>query len=95
MRLSVRCDGVIITVAFANSGNYGLPVVSFAFGSEALAFASLYSHHVDHLQHSKRSSCLTGPGFQDAISGLFRCLPPGLILRRCLQFDIACLPLHH
>jgi predicted permease len=33
---------LIITVAFANTGNYGLPLVSFAFGAEALAFASLY-----------------------------------------------------
>lgn len=33
---------LILTVAFANTGNYGLPLVSFAFGSEALAFASLY-----------------------------------------------------
>lgn len=33
---------LIITVAFANTGNFGLPVVSFAFGPEALAYASLY-----------------------------------------------------
>lgn len=33
---------LILTVAFANTGNYGLPLVSFAFGAEALAFASLY-----------------------------------------------------
>ena len=33
---------LVITVAFANTGNYGLPLVSFAFGAEALAFASLY-----------------------------------------------------
>ena len=33
---------LIITVAFANTGNYGLPLVSFAFGPQALAFASLY-----------------------------------------------------
>jgi predicted permease len=33
---------LILTVAFANTGNYGLPLVSFAFGGQALAFASLY-----------------------------------------------------
>ena len=33
---------IILTTAFANTGNYGLPLVSFAFGKEALAFAGLY-----------------------------------------------------
>lgn len=33
---------LIMTAAFANTGNYGLPLVSFAFGKEALAFASVY-----------------------------------------------------
>jgi malate permease and related proteins len=33
---------IILTAALANTGNYGLPVVSFAFGQEALAFASIY-----------------------------------------------------
>jgi hypothetical protein len=33
---------IIITAAFGNTGNYGLPLVSFAFGRQALAFASLY-----------------------------------------------------
>ena len=33
---------IIITAAFGNTGNYGLPLVSFAFGKQALAFASLY-----------------------------------------------------
>ncbi len=33
---------VILTVAFGNTGNYGLPLVKFAFGSNALAVASLY-----------------------------------------------------
>ncbi|MGE5073842.1 MAG: AEC family transporter [Anaerolineae bacterium] len=32
---------IIITAAFGNTGNYGLPLVSFAFGQEALAFATL------------------------------------------------------
>ncbi len=33
---------IIMTAAFGNTGNYGLPLVSFAFGTQALAFASLY-----------------------------------------------------
>jgi predicted permease len=33
---------VIITVAFGNTGNYGLPLVKFAFGDDALAVASLF-----------------------------------------------------
>ncbi len=32
---------LIITAAFGNTGNYGLPLVSFAFGRDALAFATL------------------------------------------------------
>ncbi len=32
---------LIITAAFGNTGNYGLPLVSFAFGKDALAFATL------------------------------------------------------
>jgi predicted permease len=33
---------VLLTSVFANSGNYGLPLISFAFGQDALAFASIY-----------------------------------------------------
>jgi predicted permease len=33
---------VILTVAFGNTGNYGLPLVKFAFGNDALASASLF-----------------------------------------------------
>lgn len=32
----------LLTVMFSNSGNYALPVILFAFGREALAFASVY-----------------------------------------------------
>jgi malate permease and related proteins len=34
--------GVLITSMFMNSGNYGLPVVLFAFGPSALGYASLF-----------------------------------------------------
>ncbi|MCZ2127586.1 MAG: AEC family transporter [Anaerolineales bacterium] len=33
---------VIVAVAFGNTGNYGLPLVKFAFGDEALAVASIF-----------------------------------------------------
>ena len=33
---------VVITTMFANTGNYGLPLVSFAFGEEALSYAGIY-----------------------------------------------------
>jgi predicted permease len=33
---------VVLTSMFANNGNYGLPLIAFAFGQEALAFASIY-----------------------------------------------------
>jgi predicted permease len=33
---------VLLTTIFGNTGNYGLPLVSFAFGKDALAYASLY-----------------------------------------------------
>lgn len=44
---ALRLEGTTFTsfllvVMFSNSGNYALPVVLFAFGSEALAFASVY-----------------------------------------------------
>ncbi|MEW5939745.1 MAG: AEC family transporter, partial [Chloroflexota bacterium] len=33
---------ILLTAAFGNTGNYGLPLVSFAFGENALAHATLY-----------------------------------------------------
>jgi predicted permease len=33
---------IVITTMFANTGNYGLPLVSFAFGEEALPYAGIY-----------------------------------------------------
>jgi predicted permease len=33
---------VILTALTGNNGNYGLPVITFAFGQEALAYASIY-----------------------------------------------------
>ena len=33
---------VVLTSLFSNNGNYGLPLISFAFGQEVLAYASIY-----------------------------------------------------
>ena len=35
-------SALLLVVMFSNSGNYGLPVVMFAFGTEALAHATAY-----------------------------------------------------
>jgi len=33
---------VVLTTLVANNGNYGLPLIAFAFGQDALAYASIY-----------------------------------------------------
>jgi predicted permease len=38
----VTLSSFLLVAMFSNSGNYALPVVLFAFGKEALAFASVY-----------------------------------------------------
>lgn len=35
-------SAVVLTSLVGNNGNYGLPVIAFAFGQEALAYASIY-----------------------------------------------------
>jgi malate permease and related proteins len=45
--LALRLDrralvSVVIAAMFANNGNYGLPLISFAFGADALARSSVY-----------------------------------------------------
>src|SRR5712691_953850 len=38
----ITLSSFLLVAMFSNSGNYALPVVLFAFGQEALAFASVY-----------------------------------------------------
>src|SRR5258708_28942450 len=38
----ITLSSFLLVAMFSNSGNYALPVVLFAFGREALAFASVY-----------------------------------------------------
>lgn len=33
---------LVLTTAISNSGNYGMPLIAFAFGDQALAYASIY-----------------------------------------------------
>lgn len=43
MRLSrSESSAFLLVVMFSNGGNYGLPVVAFAFGPEALAYATVF-----------------------------------------------------
>ena len=87
---------LVITVAFANTGNYGLPVVSFAFGPQALAFASLYFVTTSILFNTA-GVLIASLGHMDlktAVWGLFK-VPAvyGVILAALLnRFDVS-LPL--
>ena len=65
---------LVITVAFANTGNYGLPLVSFAFGPQALAFASLYFVTTSILFNTAGVllASLGHMDFKTALLGLFR-----------------------
>ena len=87
---------LILTVAFGNTGNFGLPVVSFAFGAQALAFASLYFVTTSILFNTA-GVLIASLGHMDlrtAVWGLFK-VPAvyGVILAALLnRFDIA-LPL--
>jgi predicted permease len=87
---------LILTVAFANTGNFGLPVVSFAFGAQALAYASLYFVTTSILFNTA-GVLIASLGHMDlktAVLGLFK-VPSvyGVILAALLnRFDIA-LPL--
>lgn len=87
---------LVITVAFANTGNYGLPLVSFAFGPQALAFASLYFVTTSILFNTA-GVLLASLGHMDlktALLGLFRVPAVYAVILAALlnRFDVA-LPL--
>jgi predicted permease len=65
---------VILTATFGNSGNYGLSLNYFAFGDEALAYASVYFVTVAILTYSLGVviASLGRSNFKTAISGLFK-----------------------
>lgn len=67
-------SAVVMTAAFANTGNYGLPLVSFAFGQDALAFATLYYATTSGLFNTfgVLIASLGHMDFKAALLGLFR-----------------------
>ena len=65
---------VLLTVMFGNSGNYGLSLNLFAFGEEALAYASLYFATVAILMYSLGVviASLGQSSLRSALLGLFK-----------------------
>ena len=65
---------ILITTMFANTGNYGLPLVSFAFGEQALSYAGIYFVTTTLLFYTLGVflASLGQMTFREAILGLFR-----------------------
>jgi malate permease and related proteins len=65
---------ILITTMFANTGNYGLPLVSFAFGEQALSYAGIYFATTTLLFYTLGVflASLGHMTFKEAILGLFR-----------------------
>ncbi|MBI5955198.1 MAG: AEC family transporter [Chloroflexi bacterium] len=65
---------VLLTVAFGNTGNYGLPLTRFAFGDEALAAASLFYVTTTILFNTAGVviASLGHTDFKSALLGLFK-----------------------
>ncbi|HUE99575.1 MAG TPA: AEC family transporter [Anaerolineales bacterium] len=65
---------ILITTMFANTGNYGLPLVSFAFGEQALSYAGIYFATTTLLFYTLGVflASLGHMSFKEAILGLFK-----------------------
>lgn len=65
---------ILITTMFANTGNYGLPLVSFAFGEQALSYAGIYFVTTTVLFYTLGVfiASLGHMNLKDAALGLFR-----------------------
>jgi malate permease and related proteins len=65
---------ILITTMFANTGNYGLPLVSFAFGEQALSYAAIYFVTTTLLFNTVGVflASLGHMSFKEAIFALFR-----------------------
>jgi len=65
---------ILITTMFANTGNYGLPLVSFAFGEQALSYAGIYFVTTTLLFYTLGVflASLGHMTFKEAVLGLFR-----------------------
>lgn len=65
---------IVLTAAFGNTGNYGLPLVSFAFGKDALAFATL-CYVTNSILFNTAGVLIASLGrmdFRTAFAGLFK-----------------------
>jgi predicted permease len=65
---------ILITTMFANTGNYGLPLVSFAFGEQALSYAGIYFATTTLLFYTLGVflASLGHMTLKEAIAGLFK-----------------------
>ena len=65
---------ILITTMFANTGNYGLPLVSFAFGEQALSYAGIYFATTTLLFYTLGVflASLGHMSFKEAVIGLFK-----------------------
>lgn len=65
---------VMLTCLIGNNGNYGLPIISFAFGQEALAYASIYfvSSNIMVYTLGVLTASLGRLNFRTALLGLFK-----------------------
>jgi hypothetical protein len=65
---------ILITTMFANTGNYGLPLVSFAFGEQALSYAGIYFATTTLLFYTLGVflASLGHMSLKEAIFGMFR-----------------------
>ncbi len=65
---------ILITTMFANTGNYGLPLVSFAFGDKALPYASIFFITTTTLFYTVGVliASLGHMNFKEAALGLFK-----------------------
>jgi predicted permease len=65
---------ILITTMFANTGNYGLPLVSFAFGEQALSYAGIYFATTTLLFYTLGVflASLGHMSFREALAGLLR-----------------------
>src|SRR6185503_14379140 len=65
---------ILVTTMFANTGNYGLPLVSFAFGEKALSYAGIFFVTTTFLFYTVGVliASLGHMNFKEALWGLFK-----------------------
>ncbi len=65
---------IVITTMFANTGNYGLPLVAFAFGEKALSYAGVYFITTTFMFYTLGVviASLGHMNLREAVTGLFK-----------------------